>query len=124
MELKLWHGCEPRRIDWRSASVWSRSPLALPCFCVCVTGLRHISVCGGAHRPARPGADLRLWLFSGLLTLAEWVTRQTQTGSLRQYVRVVLLALVITCLYPLVRCFPALERSLPVGIGARSCLCC
>jgi multicomponent Na+:H+ antiporter subunit A len=45
-----------------------------------------------------------------VLTLAEWVTRRTQTGSLRQYVRVALLALIVTSLYPLIRSFPMIDQ--------------
>jgi multicomponent Na+:H+ antiporter subunit A len=107
MELKLWHGLSPIALMALGISVVTLT-VGFALFLRLRDWLTHLS--SAVARIGRRGpARIYDVLFSGLLTLAEWITRQTQTGSLRQYVRVVLLALVITCLYPLVRCFPALE---------------
>lgn len=104
MELKLWHGVSPVALTALGISaVTLTAGFAL--FLRLHDWLAHLAVATariGRHGPAR-AYDL---LLAGMLASAERVTRRTQTGSLRQYVRVVLLALVATCVYPLICCFP------------------
>lgn len=108
MELKLWHGVSPVALTALGISAVTLA-LGFALFLRLRDWLAHIAVAVariGRRGPARI-YDL---LFAGVLALAERVTRLTQTGSLRQYVRVVLLALVVTCLYPLSRCFTAIDQ--------------
>jgi multicomponent Na+:H+ antiporter subunit A len=104
MELKLWHGLSPVALTALGISIITLA-VGLALFWRLRDWLAHLVIVVarlGRHGPARV-YDLA---YVGLLRLADLVTRLTHTGSLRQYVRVVLFALVVTCLYPLSRCFP------------------
>lgn len=104
MELKLWHGVSPVALTALGISLVTLT-IGFVLFLRLRAWLAHIAV--AVARIGRCGpARIYDLVFAGVLTSAEWVTRLTQTGRLRQYVRVVLLALVATCLYPLIRCFP------------------
>ncbi len=108
MELKLWHGVSPVALTALGISVVTLT-IGFALFLRLRDWIAHIAV--AVARVGRRGpARIYDLVFAGVLTLAAWVTRLTQTGSLRHYVRVVLLALVVTCLYPLIRCFPALDE--------------
>jgi multicomponent Na+:H+ antiporter subunit A len=108
MELKLWHGVSPVALTALGISIVTLTT-GFVLFLRLRDWLTHIAVAVtriGQRGPARI-YDLA---FAGLLALADRVTRLTQTGSLRQYVRVILLTLILTCLYPLSRCFPASDE--------------
>lgn len=104
MELKLWHGLSPVALTALAISaVTLAAGFAL--FLRLRDWLAHMAVAVarlGRRGPARL-YDLAL---AGLFVLADQVMRLTQTGSLRGYVRVILVTLVVTCLYPLIRCRP------------------
>jgi multicomponent Na+:H+ antiporter subunit A len=108
MELKLWHGLSPVALTALGISVVTLT-IGFALFLRLREWLAHITVAVARIGRRGPG---RIYdrVYAGLLTLADRVTRLTQTGSLRQYVRVVLLALVVTCLYPLIRCFPMIDQ--------------
>jgi len=108
MELKLWHGVSPVALTALGISVVTLI-IGFVLFLRLRDWLAHIAV--AVARIGRRGpARIYELIFAGVLASADGVTRLTQTGSLRQYVRVVLLALVVTCLYPLIRSFPVLDR--------------
>ncbi len=114
MKLKLWHGLDPAAL---TALLISAVTLALG-FAVFLrfrAGLSRLAgrfARLGRHGPARAYERL----YGGLMDLAAAVTRATQNGSLRRYTRLVLLALVATCVYPLSRAVP-LESVGPVEWG-------
>jgi multicomponent Na+:H+ antiporter subunit A len=86
MELKLWHGVSPVALMALGISVVTLT-IGFTLFLRLRDWLTHIAVALariGRRGPARI-YDL---VFAGVLTWAEWVTRLTQAGSLRQYVRV------------------------------------
>ncbi len=104
MELKLWHGLSPVAL-----TALGISAVTLAAGFALFLGLREwlehsVMVVAklGRRGPAR-AYELTL---SGLLAFAGWITGLTQTGSLHQYVRVILLVLIATCVYPLIRSFP------------------
>lgn len=102
MDLKLWHGLSPVALTALGISVVTLA-LGFALFLRLHDWLVHIAVVVarlGKRGPAR-AYDL---MFAGLMAFAGRITRLTQTGSLRQYVRVILLVMIATCLYPLARC--------------------
>jgi multicomponent Na+:H+ antiporter subunit A len=101
MELKLWYGVSPVAL-----TALSISAVTLTAGFFLFLKLRHLLAPIGTTvsrlgrvGPAR-GYDLAL---AALLAVAGFVTRHTQTGSLRQYVRLALLTLVIIAVFPLGR---------------------
>jgi multicomponent Na+:H+ antiporter subunit A len=108
MELKLWHGLSPVALTALGISVGTLT-VGFVLFLRLRDWLAHIADAVG--RIGRRGpARLYDLVFAGVLRSAERVTRRTQTGSLHQYVRVVLLTLIVTCLYPLTRVFPLVHE--------------
>ncbi len=108
MELKLWHGVSPVALTALGISAATLT-VGFALFLRLREWLAHIAIAVariGRRGPARV-YDL---LFASGLALAERVTRLTETGSLHQYVRLVLLALIVACLYPLIRCFPVVSQ--------------
>ena len=104
MELKLWHGVSPVAMTALGISIVTLTT-GFVLFLRLREWLAHIAV--AVRRLGRRGpARIYDLVFAGLLALADRVTRLTQTGSLRQYVRVILLTLILTCLYPISRCIP------------------
>jgi len=102
MDLKLWHGLSPSALTALGISVVSLG-LGFLLFVRLRDWLMHIVVVVarlGRRGPARAYEVV----FAGLLAFSENVTRMTQTGSLRRYVRVILLTLIVTVSYPLARC--------------------
>jgi multicomponent Na+:H+ antiporter subunit A len=103
MELKLWHGVNPIALTALGISIATLS-VGFMLFLRHRNWLSHFAEAGkqlGRRGPERAFE----WLFAGLLTLADAVTRRTQTGSLRRYVHVILIALIVTCVFPLSRSF-------------------
>jgi len=114
MKLKLWHGLDPTAL---TALLISAATLAAGAavFLRFRAGLSRLAARFarlGRHGPAR-GFER---LYAGLLDLAVVVTRGTQNGSLRRYTRLVLLTLIATCAYPLLRARPLAFTS-PMDIG-------
>ena len=103
MELKLWHGLSPVALTALGISIVTLT-IGFTLFLRLRNWLAHITVVVARLGRRGPGKAYDL-AFAGLLRFAERVTRLTQTGSLRHYVRVILLTLIVTCLYPLSRCF-------------------
>ncbi len=104
MELKLWHGMSPVALTALAISIVTLTA-GFALFLRLRGWLARIVVL--VARVGRRGPARTYGLaFAGLLSLADRVTRLTQTGNLRQYVRVILLTLVFTCLYPLSRSLP------------------
>jgi multicomponent Na+:H+ antiporter subunit A len=104
MELKLWHGLSPVALTALGISaVTLVAGFAL--FLRLREWLEHIVVVVAKLGRRGPGRAYELTL-SGLLAFADWITCLTQTGSLHHYVRVILLVLIATCVYPLIRSFP------------------
>ena len=108
MELKLWHGMSPTALTALGIStVTLFGGLIVFVYLRTWFGViqRAVGVLGW-YGPAR-GYDL---LYSGTLAVAAWVTRSTQTGSLSQYIRTILVTFVALSVYPLLRAdLPALE---------------
>ena len=108
MELKLWHGMNPAALTALGISIVTLT-VGFALFSRLRGWLAHIAVL--VTRVGRRGpATVYDWTFAGVLRFAEWFTRRTQTGSLRQYVRVILIALIATSLYPLSRSVPAMDK--------------
>jgi multicomponent Na+:H+ antiporter subunit A len=107
MELKLWHGLSPTALTALGISVATLT-LGLALFLRLRDWLAHIAVVVARLGRRGPARAYEL-LFAGVLAFADRITRLTQTGSLRQYVRVILLVLIATCLYPLARCLSLAE---------------
>lgn len=96
MELKLWHGVSPAALTVLGISVVTLT-LGFLLFLRLRAWLTHIAAVVarlGRRGPARVYA----LALAGLFASADRVTRLTQTGSLRQYVRVILLVLIVTSL--------------------------
>ncbi len=104
MELKLWHGFSPVALTALGISVVTLAA-GFALFLRLRDWLAHVAVVVvrlGRRGPAQAYEAALAGLFAG----AAWITRITQTGSLRHYVRVVLLVLVVTSVYPLLRRLP------------------
>lgn len=107
MELKLWHGVNPVALTALGISIVTLAA-GFALFLRLRDWLVHTTVVVarlGRRGPAR-AYELAL---TGLFAIAEHVTRRTQTGSLRQYVRTILLVMIATSLYPLARYLPLME---------------
>lgn len=102
MKLKLWHGLNPVALTAMAISIITLT-LGFVLFVRLREWLAHIAVIVmrlGRYGPAR----LYGFALASLHSVADQVTRLTQTGSLRQYMRVSLIALIVACAYPLSRC--------------------
>jgi multicomponent Na+:H+ antiporter subunit A len=112
MKLTLWHGVSPLALTALGISAVTLA-LGVLLFARLHDFIERIMLVVlrlGRIGPAR-GYELAL---AGLFSMAAWVTRTTQTGSLRRYVRIVLLVFVATATYPLVRCLPFSDV---IGLG-------
>ncbi len=105
MELKLWHGLSPVALTALGISaVTLAAGFAL--FLRLRSWLTHIAVTVGRLGRRGPNRAYDV-LFAGTMAAAAWLTRRIQTGSLRHYVRVILLVLIATSLHPLLRALGA-----------------
>ncbi len=107
MKLKLWHGLSPVALTALGISTMTLA-LGFVVFLKLRRGLSKIATVVSQMGQLGPS---RLYerLMSALTTVAEMTTRLTQTGSLRQYVRVVVLVMIVTTVYPLIRAMQPAE---------------
>ncbi len=101
MDLELWHGFSPVALTALGISL-----VTLGCGFALFLKLRHwlgaikrIVGVAAVYGPAR----IYEKLYTGILTCAAVITRKTQTGKLRQDLRVILVFFVTLSVYPLVR---------------------
>ena len=103
MELKLWHGLSPTALTALGISAATLT-LGFMLFLRLRTWLAPIAAAVGrlGQRGAARMYDLA---YAGMLVLADRVTTWTATRGLRHYVRIVLIAMIAACAYPLSQCF-------------------
>ena len=112
MKLTLWHGFSPTALTALGISIITLAA-GLSLFLRMRERFADLASTVARMGTRGPGRAYD-WLLSRVLQLAGDTTRLTQTGSLHQYVRVLLIVLLAVCVYPLARCFP-LGRMYEIG---------